>query len=142
MFLSSPAARRHQPDLEPLRIPTRHVVQGGNALCTRHLGTRQMQCVTCAPHPRSISDVRALTARCLNDLESALARLDDQALRLVENDGHGSPRHELLSSDAVKQALRSVPGFAEQIKKGANSAMSTPRSLKATAQANHTAGAA
>lgn len=56
-------------------------------------------------------------------LESALARLDEQPLRLVESDSHGSPWHELLASDVVKQAIRAVPGFAEQIKDSASKAI-------------------
>lgn len=49
-------------------------------------------------------------------LSSALSRLDELPLRLVETATHGSPWHELASSDAVKQAIRAVPDFAEQVK--------------------------
>lgn len=49
-------------------------------------------------------------------LASALNRLDELPLRLVETESHGSPWHELVSSDNVKQALRTVPGFADQVK--------------------------
>jgi len=49
-------------------------------------------------------------------LSSALARFDELPLRLVEPDSHGSPWHELASSDVVKQAFKAVPGFTEQIK--------------------------
>lgn len=48
-------------------------------------------------------------------LASALARFDELPLRLVENTNHGSPWHELASSEAVQQALKSVPGFAEHV---------------------------
>jgi hypothetical protein len=49
-------------------------------------------------------------------LSSALSRFDELPLRLVETETHGSPWHELASSDLVKQAMRAVPGFAEQVK--------------------------
>lgn len=49
-------------------------------------------------------------------LESALARLDELPLRLVEVSSHGSPFHELASSELVQQALKIVPGFSEQVK--------------------------
>lgn len=49
-------------------------------------------------------------------LVSALTRLDELPLRLVEADSHGSPWHELASSNAVKQAMRAVPGLGEQFK--------------------------
>lgn len=48
-------------------------------------------------------------------LASALARLDEQPLRLVESASHGSPWHELASSDLVKDAVKSVPGFTKQV---------------------------
>lgn len=49
-------------------------------------------------------------------LTSALSRLDELPLRLVEPTSHGSPWHELASSEVVKQAVNAVPGFAEQVK--------------------------
>lgn len=58
-------------------------------------------------------------------LASALTRLDELPLRLVETDSHGSPWHELASSDLVKDAMRAVPGFAEQVKDLAARAMNT-----------------
>lgn len=58
-------------------------------------------------------------------LSSALSRLDEQPLRLVEADSHGSPWHELASSDLVKEAMRVVPGFAGQVKELATQAMNT-----------------
>jgi hypothetical protein len=56
-------------------------------------------------------------------LGSALSRLDELPLRLVETDTHGSPWHELASSDLVKQALKVVPGFADQVRDLAGKAM-------------------
>jgi hypothetical protein len=46
---------------------------------------------------------------------SALARLDEIPLRLVETDTHGSPWHELASSDLVRQAIDTVPGFVDRV---------------------------
>lgn len=40
---------------------------------------------------------------------SALSRLEEAPLRLVENTTHGSPWHELISSDAFRGAMESVP---------------------------------
>lgn len=49
-------------------------------------------------------------------LSSALSRFDEPPLRLVETAAHGSPWHELISSDAFKQALKSVPEFATRLR--------------------------
>lgn len=67
-------------------------------------------------------------------LSSALARFDELPLRLVEPDSHGSPWHELASSDVVKQAFKAVPGFTEQIKDLAGKAVDamTPSKAKPT----------
>lgn len=46
---------------------------------------------------------------------SALSRLDEQPLRLVETATHGSPWHELASSDLVRKAAESVPEFAASV---------------------------
>jgi hypothetical protein len=58
-------------------------------------------------------------------LASALNRLDELPLRLVETESHGSPWHELFSSDNVKQALKAVPGFAGQVKDLAATALNS-----------------
>jgi len=65
-------------------------------------------------------------------LASALARLDELPLRLVESASHGSPWHELASSDLVKQAIKVVPGFAEKVKELAVKSISAvgPREQK------------
>lgn len=70
---------------------------------------------------RAYEGFRREAARFDQDMEaklltSALTRLDELPLRLVETDSHGSPWHELASSDMVKQAMKAVPGFAEQVK--------------------------
>ena len=46
---------------------------------------------------------------------SALSRLDEQPLRLVETASHGSPWHELASSDIVRKAFESVPEFGASV---------------------------
>ncbi|CDS53024.1 hypothetical protein [Polaromonas sp. CG9_12] len=48
---------------------------------------------------------------------SALNRLDEQPLRLVETTTHGSPWHELASSDLIRKATESVPEFAASVAK-------------------------
>ncbi|MCW0392697.1 hypothetical protein NB690_003271 [Xanthomonas sacchari] len=70
---------------------------------------------------RAYEGFRREAARFDKDMEarlltSALSRLDELPLRLVEADSHGSPWHELASSDMVKQAMKAVPGFADQVK--------------------------
>ena len=70
---------------------------------------------------RAYEGFRREAARIDQDMEakllgSALARLDELPLRLVEEKSHGSPWHELASSDVVKRAMNEIPGFAGQIK--------------------------
>ncbi len=77
---------------------------------------------------RAYEGFRREAARFDKDMEaklltSALTRLDELPLRLVETDSHGSPWHELASSDVVKQAMKTVPGFAEQVKDLASKAI-------------------
>lgn len=69
---------------------------------------------------RAYEGFRKEAARFDKDMEarllsSALTRLDELPLRLVETDTHGSPWHELASSNTVKRAMSAVPGFAEQV---------------------------
>lgn len=88
---------------------------------------------------RAYEGFRREAARVDKDMEarllaSALTRLDELPLRLVETDSHGSPWHELASSDLVKDAMRAVPGFAGQVKELAAKAMNalTPSKSKVT----------
>lgn len=79
---------------------------------------------------RAYEGFRREAARFDKDMEaklltSALTRLDELPLRLVETDSHGSPWHELASSNVVKQAMQAVPGFSEQIKDLASKALAT-----------------
>jgi len=88
---------------------------------------------------RAYEGFRREAARFDKDMEarlltSALNRLDELPLRLVETTSHGSPWHELASSDVVKQAMKMVPSFAEQVKELAGKAVSAigTRKVKAT----------
>lgn len=79
---------------------------------------------------RAYEGFRREAARFDKDMEaklltSALTRLDELPLRLVESANHGSPWHELASSELVTQAIKTVPGFAEQVKSLASNAMGT-----------------
>lgn len=56
-------------------------------------------------------------------LQSALSRLDEQPLRLVESASYGSPWHELLSSDLLKEAVKIVPGFKDKVVEMASSSL-------------------
>ena len=69
---------------------------------------------------RAYEGYRREAARIDPDLESqllrsALSRLDEQPLRLVESASYGSPWHELLSSDVVKDAAKTIPGFVDKV---------------------------
>jgi hypothetical protein len=46
---------------------------------------------------------------------SALARLDEAPLRLVEPGTHGSPWHELANSEAVRRTFDAAPEFRDKI---------------------------
>lgn len=69
-------------------------------------------------------------------LESALSRLDEQPLRLVESASYGSPWHELFASDVVKDAMKSIPNFASQLKDFASDALDKLKTRPGTAAAN------
>jgi hypothetical protein len=47
--------------------------------------------------------------------DSALTRLEEAPLRLVETHTHGSPWQEFAASDAFKRAMEVVPGFKERL---------------------------
>ena len=46
---------------------------------------------------------------------SALARLDEAPLRLVETGTHGSPWHELANSEAVRRTFEAAPEFRDRV---------------------------
>ena len=79
---------------------------------------------------RAYEGFRRETARFDKNMEAkllttALARLDELPLRLVEAKSHGSPWHELVALEVVERAMKEVPGFAMQVKDLANSALDT-----------------
>lgn len=85
---------------------------------------------------RAYEGYRREAARFDRDMEarlftSALNRLDELPLRLVETDNHGSPWHELASSNVVKQAIKAVPNFAGEVKELASRALSAVADRKA-----------
>ena len=85
---------------------------------------------------RAYEGFRREAARVDKDMEarllaSALTRMDELPLRLVETDSHGSPWHELASSDLVKDAMRAIPGFAGQVKELAAKGMNAVAPSKA-----------
>ena len=84
---------------------------------------------------RAYEGFRREAARVDQDMEakllgSALARLDELPLRLVEEKSHGSPWHELASSGVVKRAMNEIPGFVGQIKGLADKAIGAAASSK------------
>lgn len=67
---------------------------------------------------------------------SALSRLDEQPLRLVETTTHGSPWHELTSSDLIRKATEAVPDFADRVARLAKDSLAALKpSAKAAAPA-------
>lgn len=78
---------------------------------------------------RAYEGFRRETARFDKEMEakllsSALTRLDELPLRLVETENHGSPWHELASSNIVKQAMSKIPSFPDKVKELAENTMS------------------
>ena len=62
---------------------------------------------------------------------SALTRLDEIPLRLVEADTHGSPWHELASSSVVRNAMDTVPDFMGKITELAKQMVQSTKENKA-----------
>lgn len=58
---------------------------------------------------------------------SALSRLDEQPLRLVETTTHGSPWQEVASSEIVRKASEAVPEFAASVTRLAREGLSALR---------------
>ena len=63
-------------------------------------------------------------------LETALTRLDELPLRLVEVESYGSPWHELASSHIVKKAMNNVPEFPREVVSLARSKIGDFKSTK------------
>lgn len=64
---------------------------------------------------------------------SALSRLDEAPLRLVEAEQHGSPWSELLNSDMVKDALKVAPDLPAKIMAMVSESLQQAKSAKAEA---------
>lgn len=84
---------------------------------------------------RAYEGFRRETARIDKEMEkrlldSALERLDELPLRLLEAHVHGSPWHEVTSSDAVRTAMKTVPTFVKQVKDLARDAVNYPKSKR------------
>lgn len=56
---------------------------------------------------------------------SALTRLEEAPLRLVEGETHGSPWHELISSAAFRKAIESIPEFRDKFIEVTKAGLST-----------------
>ncbi|MBX8553694.1 hypothetical protein K5D43_04325 [Pseudomonas cichorii] len=69
-------------------------------------------------------------------LRSALARLDEQPLRFVESTSFGSPGHEIMSSDLLKEAVKIIPNFAAQLNAFLNNLISREKSRLESRPAN------
>lgn len=63
---------------------------------------------------------------------SALTRLEEAPLRLVEGTSHGSPWHELVSSAAFQDALKTVPELRDKFIDVAKSGLSVLRKSQPT----------
>ncbi|MCP3728470.1 hypothetical protein M3I53_36100 [Paraburkholderia sp. CNPSo 3272] len=72
---------------------------------------------------------------------SALARLDEQPLRFVEHETHGSPWHELLSSDVFKEAIRIAPELVGRFSNIARDTVESAKALKRKPNVKSTADA-
>ena len=57
--------------------------------------------------------------------DSALTRLEESPLRLVESSTHGSPWHELMNSSAFAKAMDTVPELRDKLAEVSKSAFST-----------------
>jgi hypothetical protein len=64
---------------------------------------------------------------------SALSRLEEAPLRLMEQDTHGSPWHELVSSPQFQKALQSVPELRDKFIDIAKNGIDVFKSKKSTA---------
>lgn len=94
---------------------------------------------------RAYEGFRREAARIDPDMEarllaSALSRLDEQPLRLVETESHGSPWQEMMNSDLIKQAIKTVPAFTEQVKDLAGRALSRSPGIKRATDAEKPVG--
>jgi hypothetical protein len=73
-------------------------------------------------------------------LASALTRLDELPLRLVETETHGSPWHELANSEVVKEAIKAFPGFASEVRQLAEKTVAQVGVVRAVKMPSPTSG--
>lgn len=59
--------------------------------------------------------------------ESALTRVEEAPLRLVEGTSHGTPWHELAESSGFRDALKNIPEFRDKVFSLAQSVVDKPR---------------
>lgn len=59
--------------------------------------------------------------------ESALTRVEEAPLRLVEGASHGTPWHELAESSGFRDALKNIPDFRDKVFSLAQSMVEKPR---------------
>lgn len=59
---------------------------------------------------------------------SALTRLEEAPLRLVETSNHGSPWHELMDSDVFKNAVNTLPDLRDKVIELSQRGLATMRS--------------
>ena len=69
---------------------------------------------------------------------SALTRLEEAPLRLVEGESHGSPWHELVASAAFQNALRTVPELRDKFIEVAKAGIGMLKPAKGGGQAEST----
>ena len=77
---------------------------------------------------------RREAARIDKDLEtkllgSALSRLDEPPLRLVELETHGSPWHEMVNSKAFEKIIEAMPDFPDRLRAVINDALEKAKSV-------------
>ncbi|MFQ1946104.1 hypothetical protein ACK35A_11695 [Aeromonas veronii] len=58
--------------------------------------------------------------------ESALTRVEEAPLRLVEGTSHGTPWHELAESSGFREALKNIPEFRDKVFSLAQSMVDKP----------------
>ncbi|MBL0432963.1 hypothetical protein JD501_06915 [Aeromonas hydrophila] len=68
--------------------------------------------------------------------ESALTRVEEAPLRLVEGTSHGTPWHELAESSGFRDALRNIPEFRDKVFSLAQSMVDKPRRSQSKDESN------
>ncbi|MGL5128441.1 MAG: hypothetical protein ACRC7D_09840 [Aeromonas popoffii] len=68
--------------------------------------------------------------------ESALTRVEEAPLRLVEGTSHGTPWHELAESSGFRDALKNIPEFRDKVFSLAQSMVDKPRRSQSKDESN------